>query len=144
MNDSQAKNRFRPAQSSDVLFILDLIRDGYKKHCSIYGIPLDGKSAMFTIANVMALGVCLVGPSSCAGAFLAPFPYNNKAVIAQVAFWYFKSSREIRIFDALCQACKEAGATHINAASHFPNNAIGRHYIKNGLHNCEIQSIKPI
>lgn len=144
MNGSPAKNRFRPAQSSDVLFMLNLIRDGYKKHCSIYGIKFDGASAMFTIANVMARGVCLVGSSSCAGAVIAPFQYNHKAIIAQVMFWNFKAPREIEIFDALSDACKEAGATHINAASHFPNNTISRYYAKKMLINCEVQSMKQL
>lgn len=144
MNGSPAKNRFRPAQSSDVLFMLNLVRDGYKKNCSVYGIKFDGPSTLLTIANALTRGLCLVGPSSCAGAIITPFPYNHNAQVATVLFWCFKSSREIAIFGELLKHCRDAGATHISASSHFPDNSIGRFYAKNGLHNCEIQSIRPI
>lgn len=133
---------FRHATADDVPFILNLLREFYRKTgVTAYGIKFDGESAVATICEVLARGVCIVGPTSCAGAVFQPFPWNYRARVAQVVFWYFKSSREIRIFDALMDECRNVGATHINAASHFPKNAINRWYSKYGLKVSEIQSI---
>lgn len=142
MKDFQVKSPFRRATLDDVVFITRITRAGYNKHLQVYGIPFDTESMMLHVANVVTRGICLVGPNSVAGAFLYPFPQNNSAIIGQVSFWYFTKASEIRIFDAICDACKQAGATHINAASHYPLNSIARLYRKNGLHPCEIQAIK--
>ncbi len=141
MNGSPAKNRFRPAQSSDVLFMLNLVRDAYKKNCSVYGIKFDGPSTLLTIANALTRGLCLVGPSSCAGAIITPFPYNHNAQVATVLFWCFKSSRELAIFGELLKHCRDAGATHISASSHFPDNNLKKHYARFSLQPVETQVI---
>ena len=141
MNALPEKNRFRPAQSSDVLRMLNLIRDAYTKNCSIYDVKFDGQSTMLTIASVMSRGLCLVGPSSCAGAIITPFPYNHNALVATVMFWCFKSSREITIFEELLKQCRESGATHISASSHFPSNILLKHYSKFSLQPAETQVI---
>ena len=124
---------FRQAEASDISFILGLLREFYRKAGSVYGIPFDGPSTIITIGEVMRKGVCLVGPTSCAGALVLPFPYSYKARVANVVFWYFKSSREIKIFDELMAACKTAGATHIIAASHPPHHTIAKLYQRKQL-----------
>lgn len=127
------------ANLSDASFIYRLLREFYAKQGGIYRIPMDTESAAETVGDVITRGICLVGPSSCAGALFAPFPFNKEAVIAQVIFWYFQKHQEIKIFEALLTACKVAGATHINAASHFPENTIGKRYLKLGLQAIEKQ-----
>lgn len=145
MSDCKASNLFRPARPDDLPFILELLRSFYGKAGGIYdGIPFHGPSAILTIGDVMARGVCLVGPSSCAGAVIGLFPWNHKARIARVVFWYFKSARGLAILDALAAACKAAGATHINTASQFPKNTIGRFYLRNGFTACETQFKKQL
>jgi len=134
--------QFRPATADDVPFILELLREFYRKAgAELYKIPFDGPSAIQTIAKTIAHGVCLVGPSSAAGALLCPFPWNRRAIVAQVVFWKFKSHREITIFEALMDACKQAGADYVNATSLFPDHAILRKYQKLGLSPCEIQCL---
>ena len=127
---------FRPAKLSDAGFVLGLVRDFYRKSGGIYGIPFDSASTFQTINTTIVQGVCLVGPSSTAGAIFNFSPFNHSAVVAQVLFWFFKSAREIRILDEMKRACANAGATHLCCASHFPENRIGRHY--------ERLSMKPI
>jgi len=143
MPKSWAKPEFRLATASDIPFILELLREFYRKAGAVVfaGIPFDGPSTILTIADVLARGLCLVGPSSCAGAMFYPFAYNHNARIAFVQFWYFKNAREIAIFEALCGACKAAGATHIWAASLAPKHAISRWYQKKGLSECESEHI---
>lgn len=135
---------FRPAIVDDVPFITSLLSEFYHRAGSIYGIPFNEASTIQTIRQVLDRGVCLVGPSSCAGALLCKFPYNHDAIIAQVAFWYFKRPKEIAIFDALMKACKERGATHINATSLTSCPAIQRHYEAFKLTPVEIQSIREL
>jgi len=136
---------FRPATADDVEFILELLREFYRKAGSIYvGIAFDGPSTIATIAHVVARGVCIVGPSSCAGAVIAPFEFNHHARIANVVFWCFKSAREIVILNSLIEACKRAGATHVAAASQFPHNAIGRRYRRLGFTFCEQKAFFPL
>lgn len=131
-------SQFRPATLHDGLFIGRLLKEFYaEKGVSAYGIPYDHASTLRTVQGVIQHGICLVGPSSCAGALLIPFPYNGDVIIAHVAFWYFKNAREMEIFELLMQHCAAAGASHINAASHYPENRIGRHYDKFGLNASE-------
>jgi hypothetical protein len=136
--------QFRQATANDVAFILELLREFYRKAGAIYGIPFDGPSTIQTIAQVIARGVCLVGPSSCAGATLAPFIFNHSKVLAETTFWCFRKPSEILIFEALMAQCKAAGATHIGVASLFPNNAIGRYYARLGFTFCEKRALSEL
>lgn len=133
---------FRPAVISDAPKILDLLREFYGKQGAIYGIPFCDVTSAITIQHVIRKGICLVGPTSVAGATIQPFPYNDAAQIAHVHFWYFKRAREMRIFETLLTACREAGATHVAAVSHPPNHVIGRHYRKFLLSPCELKHIR--
>jgi hypothetical protein len=130
---------FRKAELADVEFIAGLLSEFYAKSGEVYQIPWDEPSAVQTIENVIRDGVCIVGPSSCAGAMIAPFPFNVKANIASVVFWYFRTPRESSIFDAFAGCCQVAGATHYNPSSHFPMNTIERFYLKRGLEPTEVQ-----
>lgn len=125
---------FRPAVFSDAPFIVDLLAEFYAKQGHIYGIPFDQRSTVRLVIRVLKQGICLVGKSSVAGAMLVPFPYNDRFKVAHVSFWYFRSAREIRIFERLMALCREAGATHLKATSH---GAITKHYAKLGLTFCE-------
>lgn len=132
---------FRQAKLSDGPFIYRLLREFYAKQGGVYDIPMDAESAADTIHQVISTGICLVGNHSCAGALLSPFPFNRHEIIAQVIFWYFTSPREIQIFKQLAVASKIAGATHINASSHFPDNRIMRYYERIGLRPVETQGM---
>ncbi|MFA6239969.1 MAG: hypothetical protein WC655_03525 [Candidatus Hydrogenedentales bacterium] len=137
------KPQFRLAVPGDIPFILELLREFYRRAGAVYaGIPFDGPSTILTVAGVLAGGLCLVGPSSCAGANFVAFPYNHTALVAHVQFWYFKNAREIAIFEALCDACKVAGATHIWASSHAPGHTIAKWYRRKGLSECESEHIR--
>jgi hypothetical protein len=121
-------NLFRTAEFDDVPRITALLSEFYAKHADKYGIPFDNASSLSTVEKIVRHGVCLVGDTSCAGALIVPFPYNFGANLANVMFWYFQQAREVRIFDALVAACRKAGATHITASSHYPENTIARLY----------------
>lgn len=142
MSESLEKPRFRRAKVSDVLFILDLLNEFHSTHLQAYGIAQDDRSTLLTIREVIDGGICLVGRKSCAGAIIKPFAWNRKILLAHTAFWYFKTPREVTIFEALMEECRKAGATHIAAASTLPKNAIARRYSRLGLQECETQSIK--
>lgn len=143
MRKSGERPEFRLARTDDIPFILELVRELCRKTGlnDRYGIPFDGASAILTIGGVLANGLCLVGKSSCAGAVFFPYPYNHAAKIAHVQFWYFRNAREIAIFEALADACKGAGATHIYAASIPPRHTVGKWYRKKGLSECESEHI---
>lgn len=131
---------FRKATPEDVIFISRLLREFYAKEgIGAYGIPFDYQSTVVTVDDIVRRGVCLVGPASCAGALISTCPFNANAQIAMVVFWYFQKKHEIAIFKELCIECKNQGATHINPASHFPTNSIGRFYRKCGLKAAETQ-----
>ena len=134
---------FRRAQAvpADVLHVYRQIVDLHRKHGDAYGIPLDIDSVLNTIMRVIRDGICLVGPTSCAGMLILPFPFNADARIAQVLFWNFKHAREMRILREILSTAKELGATHRCVASHFPNNNAGRLYRSLGLREAEIQFI---
>lgn len=129
---------FRRATADDVEFVLELLREFHGKAGGIYGVPFHGPSEILRIARVLADGICLVGPSSCAGALIEPFPSNHKARVAQVHFWYFRHAREIRIFEALMTACRELGATHIAAYTQADRPTIGRWYERFSLKPAEV------
>lgn len=132
---------FRRATFEDGVFILKLLREFYQKHCGAYGIAFDVDTAMLTVDEIIHRGIFLVGPTSYAGALIQPCLWNNEATIATVMLWWFKKPREIRILDALLAECKEAGATHVVASSHFPKNTVGRLYARKSLHPVETQFI---
>lgn len=115
------------------MFIASLLREFYTKAGGPYQIRFDYPSALEFVQGVIAKGYCLVGPTSCAGAVFVPFPFNRQAVLARVEFWYFKRPREITIFDTLREACRWLGATHIGAASHYPENTVGRVYDRRNM-----------
>jgi len=133
---------FRPAIIPDAPHILELLREFYARQGCVYGIEFDAVSTEVTVLQVIRQGICLVGPTSVAGATIQPFPYNDAAQIAHVHFWYFKRARELRILEALMRACQLAGATHFAAVSHPPNHVIGRHYRKFLLSPCELKHIR--
>lgn len=135
---------FRKAEFGDVIFIARLLREFYQKQGDVYGIAWNHADAIGMIDDVVRRGVCIIGDTSCGGALLTPFPYNSKALIANVAFWYFVKPREIKIFEALIGCCLIAGATHVNPSSHFPDNRIGRFYRKMGIQPTETQYLAPI
>lgn len=120
---------FRPATYEDAPFISELVGEFYSHVGAVYrGIPYDFETGVAAALAVIKNGICLVGPSSCAGAVLKPFDWNRAFIVAHVAFWYFRSAREMAIFDALAALCRDAGATHVYANSHFPQNNVGRFY----------------
>lgn len=129
---------FRSATPDDAELILTLLFEFHQKSGGIYGVAFDPASEIYRIARVMRDGVCLVGPSSCAGALIEPFPSNHQARVAQVHFWYFRKAREIRIFEALMEACRAAGATHIASYAQADRPTIARWYKKFGLQPAEI------
>ena len=90
---------FRRADIQDVVFIARLLREFYSRVGHIYRIPFNYESTLSTVDEVVRRGVCLVGPTSCAGATISAFPWNNEAEIACVVFWYFQDKHEIKIFE---------------------------------------------
>lgn len=138
------KPEFRRAELTDVIFMARISKAAYAKYGTIYGIAFDMESTLETIDHVVRNGICIVGSASCAGAMLFPFPYNKNAVIAYVSFWNFEKPKEIVIFDALVNACRETGATHINPNSLFPKNLIAKFYAKRKMPAVEIQYLAPI
>ena len=139
MPNSRPKPKFRPAVSSDIPFILDLVREFYARDGGIYGVEFDDASARKVIEAIISKGICIVGPTSVAGAIISPFPWNHCEKVAQVMVWYFRRPAEIVIFEELKRAVKVAGATHINASAVLPRHSIERFYAKNGLHPAEIR-----
>jgi len=132
---------FREAGVDDVPHVELLLAEFYAKQGGVYGIPIDEQSTIQTIVSTASNGILLVGPTSCAGAIICPFPFNRQARVAQVIFWYFQLHREIRIFDELLIRCRAMGATHVNATSHPPHNRIARYYQRHGLKQVETQLI---
>ena len=115
------------------MFILRLARKFFHQSWGKgYDIPFDPESAMQTIDALIENGIMLVGPTSYAGAILTPCMWNHEFTIATVITWYFESPREIRIFDALMEECRKAGATHFVSASN-EGSPIGRYYNRKGL-----------
>lgn len=130
---------FRTSTLADIPFITGLLCEFYAKAGGIYRIPFCEMSARLWVQAVMERGVCLVGPSSCAGALLIPFQLNNQVTAAYVEFWCFRQAREIGIFDALKQACCDAGAQRLFVSAQVQTPAIRRYYLKKGLQQCAAQ-----
>jgi hypothetical protein len=102
-------------------------------------VEFDPASARETMEEVARIGICIERGTGIAGALFLPFPWNRKFTVAYVAFWFFESARDSRVFRDLCYLCKGMGAHSINAASHFPKNRIGRFYQKLGFAPVETQ-----
>lgn len=142
MNDSREKPpEFQRATFDDVPEIARLSRKFYGERCGIYGIPYDHASTLALIDRVVRHGICLVGRACAAGAYLEKFPPNQAFVVATIHFWHFQGHRGLRIFHALAEECRTAGATHLMAASQFPTNTISRFYCDHGLHPAETMHI---
>lgn len=133
MNESKANNLFRAATLHDVVFIARLLREFYSKAGTEYGITFDYESMLVSVDDVIRHGVCIVGPSSCAAAYLDVFPCNCNHTVANVKFWYFQQHREITIFEELLRICGAMGASEFTGSSHSPDHTIGRYYQKLGL-----------
>lgn len=132
---------FRLATHADVIFVAQLVREFYRKSGSVYGIPFDYESAIRTVEECIDDGICIIGPSSCAGAIITPFPYNRRIRVAQVLFWYFRDPKEVRVFDALWVACIEIGAHRINAATIAPEGVGKNFYQRRGMTLAECHHI---
>lgn len=144
MSDLVIPEPFRLASLADVPHILFMLRTAYKTQGSIYDIPFDRDSAANWLSGLIEEHICLVGPASCLGGRIGPFPFNDKVVIAQIAFWKFTTPREIKIFKAFLHVAKHLGATHFNASSQFPENRTLRYYKKHGAREMEIQCMGAI
>lgn len=132
---------FKPATPADIPFIVYLLEEFYGKWESTYQIPFVPGDCAKSVETLIQDGICLVGPTSCAGATISPWFSNHSAKVAFTWFWYFQNAREIKIFEALVAACKQAGATHLSGTAHYPEFTILKHYAKLGLKPVELQSI---
>lgn len=141
MNTSPKLRRFRPARLDDADHIIDQIVAINAKVGAVYGIGMDAESVIATVMHTIERGVCLVGDHACAGGYIHPYPWNHAAKIGLILFWNYTRPSGIHVFEAMAERFRALGATHINAASHFPSNRIGQHYARFGLHPCETQFI---
>lgn len=130
---------YRLATPEDVPAIARRLKRFYAKVGGVYRIPYDHESCLETVAHTVKDGICVVGPSSCAGARLCPYPFNYRVIVAMVVFWSFARSREIAILDVLMATCQSLGVHAVNVASHFPDHTIGRRYRKKGFYPTETQ-----
>lgn len=135
---------FRLATWHDGLFVAQRVRRFYQRDGGIYGIAYDHASTLNAIADILERGVCVVGPASTAGAYIIPWPFNSGVLVAQVFFWCFEDSREIRVFDYLVEQCQARGATHLNVASLAPKHAGKQFYQKRGLKLVEGHYFGPV
>ena len=119
-----------------------MLRRFYLAHGEVYAIKYDHASCLSSVLETIMRGVSLVGPKSCAGALILPFPFNREALVANVLYWYVEG-REIAIFDALLAHCREAGATHVNVATVAPRHVGKRFYAVRGLKLVEAQYLGP-
>lgn len=136
--------RIRSAFAEDAITVGHMLRRFYREHGDVYGIKYDHASCLMSVLETITRGICLIGPKSCAGALILPFPFNRGAMVAQVLFWYIEGRKEIGIFDILAKQCREAGATHINVATVAPRH-VGKHfYAVRGLKLVEAQYLGPL
>lgn len=129
---------FRRAQFSDVPFVAALLCEFYNRNDPPEGISFDWSSVVLWVEETIRLGLCLAGPSSCAGAVVSEFPVNNTAKVAHVRFWYFREAREMPIFRELLEQCFAAGATHVTVARRG-DDEIGRLYGQMGMSPVETE-----
>ena len=141
MNTSSKLRKFRPATMDDADHIIDQIVEINKKVGAVYGIPMDAESVIATVIHTIERGVCVVGENACAGGYIHPYPWNHAAKIGLILFWNYTRPSGIRVFEAIAERFRALGATHINAASHFPDNRIGQYYARFRLHPAEVQHI---
>lgn len=129
---------FRRAVLQDAPFVARLVRELYHQPAieAAYAIPFDYESTLDTVARVIDRGVCIVGPHSCAGAFISPFPFNHAAKIGYVQFWHFRE-KEFAVLKELFEQLKSLGVNHVWAVSHPPAHRIARLYQKLGLRQVE-------
>src|SRR5690348_15419961 len=97
--------QIRRAVPDDVIRIGHMLRRFYQAHGGVYGIKYDHGSCLASVLDTVMRGIALIGPKSCAGALLLPFPFNNQAMVAQVLFWYIEGRHELAIFDMLLAEC---------------------------------------
>ena len=138
-----SSGQIRLAVPDDVIRIGQMLRRFYVAHGEVYGIKYDHASCLSSVLETIIRGVCLIGPKSCAGALVLPFPFNREALVAQVLFWYVEGGREIAIFDVLLAHCRQAGATHVNVATVAPKHVGKRFYAVRGLKLVEAQYLGP-
>lgn len=124
---------FRRAEFTDGIFLANCLRQFYREHEQLHHIPYNHESCLEAVSDILRRGLCVVGPASCAGAYLVSWPFNKSALIAQVFFWWFGARRELGVFDALVNLCRDNGATHVNVASLAPAFAGASFYRKRGL-----------
>lgn len=144
MPESSKLKRFRPARPDDLDAILDLLVDMNRKIGAVYGIPADAESTIKTVLHIIHRGVCLVGNHACAGGFIYPYPWNEQAKVGLLLFWNYTRPSGVHVFGAMAERFRELGATHLNCASHFPDNRLARWYARFGLRAAEIQHISPL
>ncbi len=144
MPASSKPPRFRRATPDDSGDVVELLLALYRKLGAAYGIPADTKSVVQAVIHTIHNGICIVGDCSCAGGFIENYVWNRHAKIGTVLFWNYSRPSGIKVFEALVKEFKRCGATHINVASHFPENLAGRFYTRFGLKQCEVQWITEI
>lgn len=143
-NDWSRLKLFRPARLDDADHIVDLLVPLFQKVGAVYGIRPEAESIIKTVIHTIERGVCLVGESGCAGGYVHPYPWNHNAQVGIILFWNYSRPSGIHVFEAIVERFRSLGATHINCASHFPDNRIGRHYMRFGLHPAETQFISSL
>lgn len=124
-----------------MFFAADLLREYHSQYLGSTGIPYDLWSTREHALEVITEGICLVGPSSVAGATIKPCRWNGSVLMAHVCFWFFREAREIRILEALMRECRKAGATHFSVSG-LEGRAINRWYSKLGLVGVETVYLK--
>jgi hypothetical protein len=124
---------------ADLADACEIISVCWHRHGNAYGIKLDAESLVATVSLIIERGICIIGNSGVAGGTIRPFIYNCNALIGNIVFWSFTKPKGVRVFDAICSELKRLGATHINAASHFPHNRTGEFYMSHGFHAAETQ-----
>jgi len=135
---------WRLAGPADIPHIVELLREFYADREELFEIPFDLASTVASVREILSTGVCVVGPTSCAGATFHPFIVNHGVRVAFVQFWYFREARELLIFDVLVDECKRLGATHVTAASHAPEFTIGRLYGRRGMEPKELHFMRAL
>jgi len=138
----QVNEDFRLATVKDTLFIAGLLRRFYKRSgSSLYHIPYDHESCVLSIEDTINRGVVMIGPSSCAGALIVPFPFNFNIQVAQIFFWFCEDKREVGVFDALLKECANRGAAVVNAATLAPDHGGKRFYARRNLAPVEVHHL---
>ncbi len=130
-------SKFRQATPADAAAIAESLVSLYRKLGGIYGIPYDYRSVMEAVLHTIRHGVCLTGPTACAGGFIDSYVWNRSVQIGNVLFWNYGRPSGVRILQALAAEFQRRGATHIMVASHFPYNRAAHLYRKFGLRQTE-------